>query len=137
VTTTISGTREPRGAATASILGIEVVAMSHAAIRQTRLRTMDRRRKTRGRFHQTKGQLLRGGSGASMIRTKRGRRGRASPRNVSTEQRLTRRRIMSTLVAVLFYEETTAYEMRTALLKMQKEHLIDLEDSVVVTRNEK
>lgn len=44
---------------------------------------------------------------------------------------------MSTLVAVLFDDETTAFEMRTALMKMQKEHLIDLEDSVVVTRNEK
>lgn len=44
---------------------------------------------------------------------------------------------MSTLVAVLFDDETTAFEMRTALMKMQKEHLIDLEDSVVVTRDEK
>ncbi|HEX7036626.1 MAG TPA: DUF1269 domain-containing protein [Pseudomonadales bacterium] len=44
---------------------------------------------------------------------------------------------MSTLVAVMFDDETTAFEMRAALLKMQKEHLIDLEDSVVVTRNEK
>lgn len=45
---------------------------------------------------------------------------------------------MSTLVAVVFEnDQTTAFEMRTALLKMQKEHLIDLEDSVVVTRNEK
>lgn len=44
---------------------------------------------------------------------------------------------MSTLVAVLFNDETTAFEMRTALMKMQKEHLIELEDSVVVIRNEK
>lgn len=44
---------------------------------------------------------------------------------------------MSTLVAVVFDDPTTAFEMRTALFKMQKEHLIDLEDSVVVTRNEK
>ncbi len=44
---------------------------------------------------------------------------------------------MSTLVAVVFDDETTAFEMRNALLKMQKEYLIDMEDSVVVTRNEK
>lgn len=42
---------------------------------------------------------------------------------------------MSTLVAVVFDDETTAFEMRTALVKMQKQHLIDLEDSVVVTRD--
>jgi uncharacterized membrane protein len=44
---------------------------------------------------------------------------------------------MSTLVVVVFEDETTAFEMRTALLKMQKQHLIDLEDSVVVTRDQK
>ena len=44
---------------------------------------------------------------------------------------------MSTLVAVVFNDSTTAFEMRTALLKMQKEHLIELEDSVVVTRTDK
>ena len=44
---------------------------------------------------------------------------------------------MSTLVAVLFNDETTAFEMRTALMKMQREYLIDLEDSVVVTKNAK
>ncbi len=43
---------------------------------------------------------------------------------------------MSTLVAVVFDDPTTAFEMRTSLLKMQKEHLIDLEDSVVVTKTE-
>jgi uncharacterized membrane protein len=42
---------------------------------------------------------------------------------------------MSTLVAVIFKDETTAFEMRTALLKMQKDYLIELEDSVVVTKN--
>ncbi len=41
---------------------------------------------------------------------------------------------MSTLIAVVFDDETTAFEMRTALLKMQKEHLVQLEDSVVVTK---
>lgn len=44
---------------------------------------------------------------------------------------------MSTLVAVVFNDETTAFEMRTSLVKMQKQHLIDLEDSVVVTRDHK
>jgi uncharacterized membrane protein len=44
---------------------------------------------------------------------------------------------MSTLVAVIFNDEKTAFEMRTALLKMEKEYLIDLEDSVVVTRDAK
>jgi uncharacterized membrane protein len=44
---------------------------------------------------------------------------------------------MSTLVAVVFDDPTTAFEMRTALMKMQKEHLIELEDSVVVTKDEK
>jgi uncharacterized membrane protein len=44
---------------------------------------------------------------------------------------------MSTLVAVIFKDETTAFDMRAALLKMEKEYLIDLEDSVVVTRDAK
>src|SRR5262249_40369885 len=33
--------------------------------------------------------------------------------------------------------ETTAFEMRTALMKMQTQHLIELEDSVVVTKDQK
>lgn len=44
---------------------------------------------------------------------------------------------MSDLVAVVFEDEATAFEMRAALLKMQKQNLIELEDSVVVTRNQK
>jgi uncharacterized membrane protein len=44
---------------------------------------------------------------------------------------------MCTLVAVVFDDETTAFEMRAALVKMQQQHLIELEDSVVVKRNEK
>lgn len=43
---------------------------------------------------------------------------------------------MSTLIAIVFDDPTTAFEMRTSLLKMQKQHLIDLEDSVVVTKTE-
>ena len=40
---------------------------------------------------------------------------------------------MSTLVAIVFDDETTAFEMRAALLKMQTQYLIEMEDSVVVT----
>src|SRR5262245_8439986 len=43
---------------------------------------------------------------------------------------------MSTLVAVVFDDETTAFEMRAALMKMQKQYLIDMEDSVAVIRNQ-
>jgi len=43
---------------------------------------------------------------------------------------------MSNLVAVVFNDETTAFDVRAQLLKMQKEFLIDLEDSVVVTRDQ-
>jgi uncharacterized membrane protein len=43
---------------------------------------------------------------------------------------------MSTLIAIVFDDPHTAFEMRTSLLKMQKEYLIDLEDSVVVTKTE-
>src|SRR5262249_37002095 len=42
---------------------------------------------------------------------------------------------MSNLVVVVFDDEVTAFEMRTALMKMQKEYLIQLEDAVVVTRD--
>src|SRR5262245_53593876 len=41
---------------------------------------------------------------------------------------------MSNLVAMVYEDETTAFEVRAQLLKMQKEFLIELEDSVVVTR---
>jgi uncharacterized membrane protein len=43
---------------------------------------------------------------------------------------------MSTLVAIVFDDEVTAFEMRAALAKMQKDYLIDLEDAVVVTRDQ-
>jgi uncharacterized membrane protein len=42
---------------------------------------------------------------------------------------------MSNLVAVVFNDETTAFEMRAALAKMQKDYLIEMEDAVVVTKN--
>ena len=43
---------------------------------------------------------------------------------------------MSTLVAVLFDDDTTAFDMRTALMKMQKQYLIDIEDAVVVIQSQ-
>ncbi len=42
---------------------------------------------------------------------------------------------MSTLVAVVFHDESTAFEMRAALAKMQGQYLLELEDAVVVTRD--
>ncbi|MEN8211122.1 MAG: DUF1269 domain-containing protein [Thermodesulfobacteriota bacterium] len=44
---------------------------------------------------------------------------------------------MSDLVVVVFDDETTAFDARAALAKMQKEYLIDMEDVVVVTKNQK
>jgi len=44
---------------------------------------------------------------------------------------------MSTLVAVVFNDEATAFDMRAKLAKMQKDYLIELEDAVVVTRDQK
>jgi uncharacterized membrane protein len=43
---------------------------------------------------------------------------------------------MSTLVAVVFNDESTAFEVRAALAKMQKEYLLEMEDAVVVTRDQ-
>jgi uncharacterized membrane protein len=44
---------------------------------------------------------------------------------------------MSNLIVVVFEDETTAFEMRAALVKMQKDYLIDMEDAVVVTKDAK
>jgi len=44
---------------------------------------------------------------------------------------------MSNLVVVTFEEEATAFEVRAELVRMQKEYLIEMEDVVVVTKNEK
>jgi len=44
---------------------------------------------------------------------------------------------MSDLVAVMFKDPTTAFEMRAALAKMQTEYLIEMEDAVVVTKDAK
>lgn len=42
---------------------------------------------------------------------------------------------MSTLIAVVFDDESTAFEMRGALARMQKQYLLDMDDAVVVTRD--
>ncbi len=42
---------------------------------------------------------------------------------------------MSDLIAVVFKDEHTAFDMRAALAKMQKEYLIEMDDAVVVTRD--
>ncbi len=44
---------------------------------------------------------------------------------------------MSDLVVVGFDNEHTAFEMRAELIKMQKEYLIEMEDVVVVTKDDK
>ena len=44
---------------------------------------------------------------------------------------------MSDLIVIGFDNEHTAFEMRAALVKLQKEYLIDMEDVVVVTKDDK
>lgn len=44
---------------------------------------------------------------------------------------------MSDLVVVMFKDETTTFEMRAALAKMQIEYLIDMEHEVVATKDAK
>jgi uncharacterized membrane protein len=44
---------------------------------------------------------------------------------------------MSELIVIGFDDEHTAFEMRAALAKLQKEYLIDMEDVVVVTKDYK
>lgn len=43
---------------------------------------------------------------------------------------------MSSLIVVSFPEEQLAFELRAALVKMQKEYLIEMEDVVIVTKDE-
>lgn len=43
---------------------------------------------------------------------------------------------MSELIAIAFDDEATAFEMRDELVKLQKEYLLEMEDVVVVTRND-
>jgi uncharacterized membrane protein len=42
---------------------------------------------------------------------------------------------MSDLVAIVFGDEATAFEVRAELVKMQKEYLIEMDDAVVVTKD--
>ena len=44
---------------------------------------------------------------------------------------------MSDLVVICFDDENKAFEMRAALANLQKEYLIEMEDVVVVTKNDK
>ena len=44
---------------------------------------------------------------------------------------------MSDLVVIGFENEHTAFEMRAALARLQKEYLIEMEDVVVVTKDDK
>lgn len=43
---------------------------------------------------------------------------------------------MSSLVVIAFSEEHLAFEFRAALIKLQREYLIEMEDVVVVTKDE-
>jgi len=43
---------------------------------------------------------------------------------------------MSDLIVISFQEPALAFEMRAALARMQKEYLIDMEDVVVVTKDD-
>ncbi|MEX5728169.1 putative membrane protein [Rhodovulum iodosum] len=43
---------------------------------------------------------------------------------------------MADLIAVAFDDESKAFDMRAELVRMQKDYLIDMDDVVVVTRNE-
>lgn len=42
---------------------------------------------------------------------------------------------MSRLIAIVFHDQSTAFEMRAALAKMQEQYLLEMEDAVVVTRD--
>jgi uncharacterized membrane protein len=44
---------------------------------------------------------------------------------------------MSDLIVIAFQDEQTAFALRAELAKMQKEYLIDMEDIVVVTKDDK
>ncbi|HWP00853.1 MAG TPA: DUF1269 domain-containing protein [Methylococcus sp.] len=44
---------------------------------------------------------------------------------------------MSELIVFAFKDDTTAYEMRAALAKMQKNYLIEMEDVVIVHKDER
>ena len=54
-----------------------------------------------------------------------------------TNERNERKTNMSDLVVIGFDDEHTAFDMRAELVKLQKEYLIDMEDVVVVTKDDK
>ena len=58
---------------------------------------------------------------------------------INNEQNVTyvKENVMSNLIAIGFSDESTAFSMRAELVKMQKEYLIEMEDVVVVTKDEK
>ena len=42
---------------------------------------------------------------------------------------------MSNLIVISFPEEQLAFEMRAALVQLQKEYLIEMDDVVIVTKD--
>ena len=58
---------------------------------------------------------------------------------INNEQNVTyvKENVMSNLIVIGFSDESTAFAMRAELIKMQKEYLIEMEDVVVVTKDEK
>jgi uncharacterized membrane protein len=56
---------------------------------------------------------------------------------VGSHHHFTEENLLATLVVIDYESEMKAEEVRLALLKMQKEYLIDLADAVVVVRDEK
>jgi len=52
-----------------------------------------------------------------------------------TNQKTKQKKLMNTLIAVGFKDETTADEVILELRKLQREYLIDLEDAAIVIRN--
>ena len=44
---------------------------------------------------------------------------------------------MADLIAVTFDDQNTAFELRAEMAKLQKEYLLEMEDIVVVTRDDK
>jgi hypothetical protein len=51
------------------------------------------------------------------------------------QQYIGEERVMSTLVVIGYEDQFKAEEVRLALMKMQKDYLIDLEDAVVAVKD--
>lgn len=58
---------------------------------------------------------------------------------INNEQKVTyvKENVISNLIVIGFSDESTAFAMRAELVKIQKEYLIEMEDVVVVTKDEK